>query len=95
MTSPEWERFIRRDAARAAEVLANVHPCAECKQPMIAWPGRLRHFSCDPKYPLAGKACTCPPGCSAAHYGDGLRQCDPACEVCRMMRGKPLAKKGR
>jgi hypothetical protein len=92
--TPEWERFIRADKARAQHTRDTAHPCAVCKRSMIAWPGRLRHFSCE-KDSLASKVCTCPPGCSGAHYGDGPRQCAPACEVCRMMRGKPIPKRMR
>ncbi len=43
--------------------------------------------------PLAGMRCSCPPGCTVGNtWGDGPRACDPNCEPCRLMAGKPYCK---
>lgn len=82
--------------ARAKIIRDNARMCAACGKPMLGWPGRSLHFTCDPQYPLAGLRCTCPVGCSNTHWGNGAVDCDPSCEPCKIMRGKPLSgrKKG-
>lgn len=39
---------------------------------------------------LAGLACTCPPGCTTGtRWSDRPRDCDPDCQPCSRMAGKP------
>lgn len=56
----------------------------------VAAAGQTRHAVCNPAT-LAGKRCTCPPGCTTpkGSVGDGPRPCAPDCEVCTQFAGRP------
>jgi len=42
---------------------------------------------------LEGMVCTCPPLCTIGNvWGDGPRDCDPACLPCRLIRGTTYTK---
>lgn len=67
-------------------------PCIACGEPTVQ--ARARHSSCDPTTPLAGKRCTCPPGCTTGNvWGDGPVECvdqrGVPCEPCTLMAGRP------
>lgn len=73
-----------------------VRDCDVCSLPTAQ--GR-RHASCDPKYPLAGMVCVCPPGCTTGPiWGDGPRECrsvdGKVCEPCTIMAGRPYKQDG-
>jgi len=89
------DRVYAQVEGRARQIRDTATTCAKCGGPMMRWPGRNVHFSCDPELPMAGKACTCAPGCSDVRWGDGPSSCDPDCVPCRNMRGQPLRKRGR
>lgn len=64
--------------------------CTVCGGALTVTAGRDRHYVCDPTA-LAGKRCTCPPGCTTPKgtVGDGARPCDPTCVVCSAFAGRP------
>jgi hypothetical protein len=83
-----WARFIAEDEARSRDFFRAAPRCDRCGNP-IASRGRFRHYMCEPDT-VVGHACTCPPGCSDTHYGNGLRDCDPLCRPCRLLNGQKL-----
>lgn len=82
-----------------ADFNPRLFPCCEiCGDPM-ALGQRKRHYSCragddDGGWDaLAGKRCTCPPGCTTGDiWGDGPRDCAADCEPCRIRAGQPYFK---
>ena len=84
------KRLFAEAEARAAEIRQSLKYCGRCGRTMLPWPGRTIHFSCEPGT-LAGKRCSCPPGCTKGdNWGDGPRECDAGCEPCRTRQGQPL-----
>ena len=83
----------------SAKALARAKEEAEARA--AAWPvcpvcrgrvstGRSIYALCEPDT-LAGKTCTCPPGCTTGdRWGDGPRPCSPDCAPCTMRRGQML-----
>lgn len=94
MSDDQNSRHARDSGARARQILETATVCARCGLSMMRVPGRTVHYSCDPDSPLAGKRCSCPPGCSVTRWGDGTRSCDPECAPCKTMRGQLLSKRG-
>lgn len=58
--------------------------CDVCGGPMLCGQ-RNRHHMCDPAT-IVARRCTCPPGCTGRHVGDG-GTCAPGCEPCRILTG--------
>jgi hypothetical protein len=87
------ERIYRESEGRARAIIDAAKTCTKCGLSMLGWPGRTVHYSCDPELPLAGRRCSCAPGCSDKYWGNGKVECDPSCEPCKTMRGQPLSGK--
>lgn len=81
-------RVIAAAEARAAEFLERAPRCDVCGKQMAV--KRARHSSCEPGS-LAGLRCTCREGCTDKAWGD-QGTCDPACQPCKIMRGKVYRK---
>jgi hypothetical protein len=58
--------------------------CDRCGGPLLVGQFR-RHYLCDSSS-IAGRKCTCPPGCTDLVVGDG-GTCARDCEVCRRLAG--------
>lgn len=75
MDADRLARIVGAAEARAKVIRQSLRTCAKCGKTMLPWPGRTKHFTCDPELPLVGRRCTCPPDCSDTHWGNGRVEC--------------------